>query len=138
MTESLSLPAPSPPVPPELENFWAATADGKLMLAKCELCMTIIWYPRNFCIACGSRSVAWVEASGRGTVYTFTVVRTNAAPGYQNATPYVVAYVELDEGPRVMTNVVGCDPDLVTIGMKVQLRFHDTGEGTSLYRFEPA
>jgi uncharacterized OB-fold protein len=138
MSATPGLPAPAPPVTPELKEFWAATANDKLMLPKCDACSTIIWYPRNFCPGCSGRSVTWVEASGDGSVYTFTIVRTSAAAGYGEATPYVVAYVELDEGPRVMTNVIGCDPEQVTIGMKVRLCFHDTGEGSALYRFEPA
>jgi uncharacterized OB-fold protein len=81
-----------------------------------------------------------VQASGRGTVYSFTVNRRGVADvaAYRNAGEYVLAYVELDEGPRMMTNIVDCDPNTVKIGQKVELVFHDTGEGTALARFRPA
>jgi uncharacterized OB-fold protein len=134
---SSTLPTPTPAVTPENEEFWAATAQGKLLLRRCDDCGTTIWYPRPFCPACGRFNTSWYEASGKGTVYTFTVVHRSGVPGYREAIPYVVAYVELDEGPRVMTNVVGCEPDEVTVGMPVRVVFHDTGQGNALYRFEP-
>jgi len=81
-----------------------------------------------------------VPASGRGTIYSYTVNRRGAAdlPQYRQAGVYVLAYVELEEGPRIMTNIVECDPDSVRIGQKVELVFHDTGEGSALARFRPA
>ena len=135
MTEPL--PTPVPDVTPETEAFWAATAEGTLLLPHCTRCDTVIWYPRSFCPACGSLEVTWLPASGRGTVYSFTIVRRSAPP-YDRAAPYVVAYVELDEGPRILTNVVECEPERVDVGMAVEVVFHDTGEGRALYRFRPA
>jgi uncharacterized OB-fold protein len=134
---STALPTPSPAISPETEEFWAATTQGKLLLRRCDECQTIIWYPRPFCPACGSLKTSWTEASGRGTVYTFTVVHRSGVPGYQEALPYVVAYVELAEGPRVLTNIVDCEPDQVKVGMGVRVVFHDTGQGSALYRFRP-
>jgi len=135
-----TLPAPAPVVLPEVKAFWDGTAEGKLLLAKCNECEQLIWYPRPFCPACASTSVSWVPASGRGTVYSFTVNRRGAAdlPAYRDAGVYVLAYVELDEGPRIMTNIVECDPDSVRVGQKVEVVFHDTGQGTALWRFRPA
>lgn len=133
---SEALPTPAPEVTTETAAFWSATADGTLLLPRCEHCDAVIWYPRAFCPACGSLDVTWVEASGRGTVYSFTVVR-RGAPSYESAAPYVVAYVELEEGPRVLTNIVGCDVDDVEVGMPVEVVFHDTGQGSALYRFRP-
>jgi hypothetical protein len=78
-----------------------------------------------------------MEASGLGTVYSFTVVHRGTGP-YRDAAPYIVAYVELAEGPRVLTNLVGCAPDQAQIGQRVRVVFCDTGEASSLYRFEPA
>ena len=97
----------------------------------------MIWYPRAFCPACGSLEVTWIPASGRGSVYSFTIIRRGAEP-YAGSAPYVVAYVELAEGPRVLTNIVECEVDEVEIGMPVEVVFHDTGEGSALYRFRPA
>ena len=131
------LPAPAPARTPETDEFWAATSTGRLLLARCAQCTAVIWYPRALCPDCGSTSVTWIEASGLGTVYSFTVVHRGTGP-YRDAAPYVVAYVELAEGPRVLTNLIGCAPDQVQIGQRVRVVFCDTGEASSLYRFEPA
>jgi uncharacterized protein len=130
------LPTPVPDVTAETEPFWSATAEGRLVLPRCEHCDAVIWYPRAFCPACGSLEVTWFDASGRGSVYSFTIVR-RAAPPYDASAPFVVAYVELEEGPRVLTNIVECEPDDVEVGMPVEVEFHDTGEGPALYRFRP-
>ena len=134
-----TLPAPAPSVLPEVKPFWDATAEGRLVLPKCTECGTFIWFPRPFCPACASTSVEWVQASGRGTVYSYTVNRRGVADmsAYREAGVYVLAYVELEEGPRIMTNIVECDPDSVRVGQKVELVFHDTGHGTALARFKP-
>ncbi|HXQ18416.1 MAG TPA: Zn-ribbon domain-containing OB-fold protein [Acidimicrobiales bacterium] len=132
------LPTPAPVPTPESEEFWAATAQGKLLLRRCDDCQTPIWYPRGFCPVCGSFRTSWSEASGRGVVYTFTVVHRSGVPGYREALPYVVAYVELEEGPRLLTNIVECEPDDVEVGMAVRVVFFDTGKGSALYRFAPA
>ena len=134
------LPAPAPLVLPEVKVFWDGTAAGTLLLPRCTACSGFIWYPRPFCPSCASTSVEWVPASGRGTVYSYTVNRRGVADmsAYRDAGVYVLAYVELEEGPRIMTNIVDCDPDEVRIGQKVELVFHDTGQGTALARFRPA
>ena len=140
MLQQQVLPAPSPTVLPEVKPFWDATAEGRLLLPRCEDCQGLIWYPRPFCPACGSLRISWIEASGRGSVYSFTVNRRGVGdlPEYRQVGPYVLAYVELDEGPRIMTNIVECDPDSVKIGQRVEVVFHDTGHGTALFRFRPA
>jgi uncharacterized protein len=135
---SAALPTPAPRRTPETEEFWAATAEHKLLLRRCDDCGNPIWYPRAFCPDCGTFETSWSEASGRGTVYAFTVVHRSNLEGYRQASPYVVAYVELEEGPRIMTNIVGCEPDEVRVGLPVRVVFHDTGEGSALFRFEPA
>jgi hypothetical protein len=131
-----ALPIPVPERTPETEPFWSATARGQLVLAHCDACGTVIWYPKTLCPACGATSISWVEASGHGSVYSFTVV--HRAPGpFKDAVPFVIAYVELDEGPRVLTNIVGGSPDLIHIGQRMRVVFSDTGDGSALYRFEP-
>jgi uncharacterized OB-fold protein len=134
------LPAPAPLVLPEVKAFWDATAEGRLLLPRCEDCQTVFWYPRPYCPACASLRIAWFEASGRGSIYSFTVNRRGQADlsAYREAGVYVLAYVELEEGVRVMTNIVDCDPDSVKIGQPVEVVFHDTGQGTALPRFRPA
>ncbi len=134
------LPAPAPNVLPEVKPFWDATARGELVLPRCLECRTLIWYPKPFCPSCASTRVEWVPASGRGTVYSYTVNRRGVADlaAYRDAGVYILAYVELEEGPRIMTNIVDCDPESVRIGQKVELVFHDTGAGNALARFRPA
>lgn len=132
-----SLPVPVPAISPETEDFWAATAKEKLLLRRCNRCDTIIWYPRALCPVCSGFDTSWSEASGSGIVYSFTVVHRSTTDGFRESTPYIIAYVELTEGPRVMTNIVNCESDTVKIGMPVQIVFHDTGKGCALYRFKP-
>lgn len=130
------LPAPPPPVNPETQPFWEATAQGRLSLARCRRCQTVIWYPRAICPECHSTEIEWFDASGRGTVYSYTVNHRGDGP-YRDAGPYVLAYVELEEGPRVMTNLVEVDHDQLAVGMPVEVVFSDTGQGNALYRFRP-
>ncbi len=128
--------APSPTV--ETAPFWEAAAEGRLVLPRCDACGYVIWYPRRFCPVCRGREVSWIDATGQGHVYSFTVVRRVRGGPWAGAGPYVIAYVELDEGPRVMTNVVGCDPDDVRVGMPVEVVFERSDDGThALPRFHP-
>lgn len=133
----MTLPAPAPIVSPETQPFWDGTAQGKLLLPKCQNCGSINWYPKVFCPECGKFGVDWIEAAGTGTVYTFAITRRGAG-NYAQAGPYVLAYVELDEGPRIMTNIVDADLEKLAVGDKVTVVFHDTGQGTALPRFKPA
>lgn len=130
------LPTRAPQRTLETAPFWDACAQHRLVLPRCESCTEVIWYPRLVCPSCGGTTVTWVEASGRGTVYSFSVVRKGQGP-YRDVAPYVLAYVELDEGPRVMTNIVGVDPDAVRVGQAVRVVFDDTGDGDALPRFTP-
>ena len=132
-----SLPNPAPMVTPTTAPFWQATSEGRFILQRCESCDIVVWFPRKHCPECWTESLTTFDASGKGTVYSYTVIR-KVANEYKQATPFVVAYVELAEGPRVMTNIVGCDVESVQVGMPVAMEFHDTGEGNALYRFHPA
>ena len=134
---STDLPAPAPPVNPETKPFWDATSEGRLLLKRCLDCGSVIWYPRAICPDCASLRTEWFQASGRGHVYSYTVNhRTEGA--YKDAAPLVLAYVQLDEGPRMMTNIVEADAAALAIGLPVEVTFHDTGEGSALPRFRPA
>jgi hypothetical protein len=134
---STELPAPAPEVNPETRQFWGATAEGRLLLKRCLDCGSVIWYPRAICPECASLRTEWFPASGRGRVYSYTLNHRGQG-AYSGAGPYVLAYVELDEGPRMMTNIVGADAVGVAVGMRVEVVFHDTGDGTALPRFRPA
>jgi len=131
-----ALPVPAPEVTPETKPFWDGVAEGRLLFPRCEDCGKAVWYPRAFCPSCGGRNVAWTEASGRGFIYSFTVIRKGSGL-YQDAAPYVVAYVELIEGPRVYTNIVDCDLATITIGQAVRVVFERTDSGAALPRFAP-
>ncbi len=122
MSDRTPLPAHRPPYSPEAAPYWEATAQGRLVLPVCDACRHHIWYPRSWCPVCGNDSVTWTQMSGRGTVYARAVMHKGIGP-WAGATPYVGAYVELDEGPRILTNVVTDDPALVQIGMPVQATF---------------
>jgi len=131
-----ALPAPAPAVNPETRPFWAAAAEGRLLLKRCPDCGAVIWYPRALCPECASLRTEWFEAAGRGRIYSYTV-NYRGEGAYQGLPAFVLAYVELDEGPRLMTNVVGADPAELAIGLPVEVVFHDTGDGTALPRFQP-
>ena len=139
--ETRPLPAPVPDVNPETASFWAATARGELLVKQCEECASLIWYPRSVCPDCGSLRTRWRPVSGRGRVYSYTVNHRGEGP-YRDCGPYVLAYVELDEGPRLMTNIVAADGGRLgdgelAVGLPVEVAFHDTGEGSALPRFRP-
>ena len=134
-TASKTLPAPPPMINVETKTFWDATAEGKLLLPRCNACDVIIWYPKLFCAECSSFDISWFEASGKGTIYSYTVNRRGQ--GDYRDLAYVVAYVELEEGPRVLTNIVDCDVDNVAVGQAVQVVFHPTSNGAALPRFKP-
>lgn len=134
-----ALPAPEPVPEPETQRFWDALNDHVLALQRCATCQEVIWYPRFFCPRCGGTDTSWFQASGDGVIYTFTVVRKSRRPGYDTAVPYVVASVELDEGPRIFANIVDCDPGDVRIGQRVRVTFVPADGGRwTLYRFRPA
>jgi len=140
-----ALPAAVPPYNPEAAAFWAGLAEGRLVLPVCDACSHRIWYPRSWCPVCQHDSVTWTPLSGRGTVYARTLLHRSMGP-WRDAAPYVIAYVELAEGPRVLTNVVADDPASVQIGDPVEAVFVpvDRREGdadpdiTTLLRFRPA
>jgi len=118
--------------------YWRSGADGVLRLPRCTACGRLFWYPRTHCPHCGSDAIDWVATGGRGRIYTFTVVRQSPEPFFAARVPYVVAMVELAEGPRVMANVVDCDVESVRIGMPVSVLFEDLGEDIYVPLFRPA
>ncbi|MEM7271837.1 MAG: Zn-ribbon domain-containing OB-fold protein [Actinomycetota bacterium] len=128
------LPTRAPRGNEDSQPFWDATADGRLTLQRCADCGTVVWWPRAICPACQSFDLGWFDAAGTGRVYSYTVVHRSVGQ-WRDATPYIVAYVELDEGPRVMTNLVDVDPADVAVDAPVRVVWHDTGEGTALPRF---
>ena len=139
MNDAAKAPRPRPaPVPdPETAPYWAAANEGRLLVQRCTRHGHRQLYPRPHCVVCRG-PVEWEEASGRATVYSFTVIRQNMVRPFRDLIPYVVALVDLEEGPRLMTNVVGCPPEDVRIGMAVRVRFEPVSDEAALPLFEPA
>jgi uncharacterized protein len=103
-------------------EYWKAASEGRLLIQECPKCGTKQWYPRALCTSCGA-DPEWLECSGRGAVHTFTVVRQYGARPFRDELPYVIAMVELEEGPMMLGSVTDCDPDTVQIGMPVDVYF---------------
>ena len=139
-TTQAQLPAPDPVVSDDAAPYWEATSQHRLVLPRCTDCASFIWYPRGFCPACASFAVEWVEVEGTGSIYSFSIPRRGQG-AYRDAAPYVLAYVELDvpggAGPRMITNIVDCDPGSLAIDDRVEVVFHDTASGHALPRFRP-
>ncbi len=127
------IPAPDPTTAP----FWKAASEGRLEVQRCGSCKKLVFYPRPICPGCGSRELSWEKLQGVGVVYTYTVVYRPAHPGMAPATPYVVAIVELEEGARIMTNIVDCDPRAVSIGMEVEVVFEKLSDEVCIPLFRP-
>ena len=128
---------PAPAADWETRGFWEGCARGELVLQRCRACGAVQQRPRALCVSCFGEIEHFV-ASGRGTLHTFTVTHQNQAPGFREEVPYVLAVVELDEGVRLMTNIVGCAPDQVSIGMPVEVVFDDVTPEVTLAKFRPA
>lgn len=127
------------PSPDEVsEPYWEACKQGKLLLQKCRNCGALQTFPRSLCYKCLSDALDWVPASGRGTIYTFSTIYRPPAPEFAGDVPYTIALVELEEGVRMMSNIVDCAPDDIEIGMGVQVVFDNVTPDVALPKFRPA
>jgi uncharacterized OB-fold protein len=122
---------PTPPVSPETRPFWDAAEEGRLLVKRCTACGRLHHYPRSICPFCWSDRTEWVPASGRGTIYSYSVMR-------RVPIPYAIAYVTLDEGVTMMTNIVDCDLEAIRIGLPVRVVFRPTDGGPPVPMFTPA
>jgi uncharacterized protein len=121
---------------PEAEPFWEACAQGRLSIQRCLDCGEPFFFPRAFCPRCSSDRLEWFDCSGRATLYTFTVVRRQAIAGLP--APYLLALVDLEEGPRMMTHVVEADPARLEPGAPLRVTFRGEIGGRPLPLFRPA
>lgn len=121
--------------PEEAQPFLDAARERRLVVQRCTTCGEHQFYPRKVCIHCGGDGIEWVEASGRGSVHTYTIIH-RGLPGWREGGPYVAAIVDLEEGVRMTTNVIDCAPDDVEVGMPVEVTFVDEGAYV-LPRFRP-
>ena len=128
---------PLPQPTPETQHFWDGCKQGQLLLQRCDDCTKAYYPPRPFCPACSSRAVSAFPASGRGTLASY-VINHRPHPAWE--APHSIAIVELEEGPRMATNIVGCEqtPEALQIDMPVQVVFEAVSEDITLPLFQPA
>ena len=126
------------PIPaPESLPFWEGAREHKLLIQKCRDC-TLHWHPPStLCPGCGSQAFDWVEASGKGRVFSFVTYHRAYHPGWKGELPYVVAVIELEEGARMLSNITGIDPDDVACDMAVEIVFEDVTGDVTLPKFRP-
>ena len=122
---------PAPQSSPDTTPFWEAAAKGTLLLKHCRACGQAHYYPRPLCPTCFSDATEWRPAAGTGTIYSYSVMR-------RAEVPYAIAYVTLDEGITMMTNLVDCDFDALRIGQRVKVVFSETEGGPPVPTFTPA
>jgi uncharacterized OB-fold protein len=117
--------------------FWDGLKQHRLLLQQCDN-GHMRFIPTEICHHCGSEAWSWQNVSGKGSIYSYTVVHRGPTPAYQKDAPYVIAHVELEEGPRMIGNLIGCDPAMVRIGMPVRVTYDDVSPEWTLYKFVPA
>ena len=136
-----TLKKPVPAITTEAKPFWDEAAQNKLVMQRCEECRAYVWTPRPACFECGSEQVEWTQLSGKGEIYSFTVIRQivgrAASKAFEPDVPYVVAWIDLEEGPRMISNVIGCPVEDVKIGMKVSVEFEQQSPEIWLPKFTP-
>lgn len=125
--ETRHLPEPDP----DTEPFWTAAQRGRLQLQRCRSCRRSYHYPRARCPGCWSADTEWVVAAGTGTIWTYTVVRQNLARPFRDRVPYVLAVIELDEGPRMLATV-HAEPGDVSVGQTVSVDYLTEADGTAV------
>lgn len=129
---------PLPGVDEDNKPFWDFCKHHELRMQKCSRCEKFFYPPGTICPHCQNLESEWVKLSGKGKVYSFVIVRRASHPAFAKDVPYVVALIETDEGPRLTSNVIGCPPEDVQIGMPVEVVFSDISEEFSLPKFKPA
>jgi uncharacterized OB-fold protein len=124
---------------PDTADYWANVAEGRLVMQRCRQCHLAYFYPRSFCPSCLSADVPWEAMSGRARLYSYVICH-RPAPGFEDEVPYILALVDLEEGPRMMTNIVGvpADPSALELDMELTVTFEKRRDGVLLPQFRPA
>lgn len=122
---------------PGTQSYWDACSRHELNIQHCSECDSYQFYPRIICSQCSSRAVDWVRASGRGKVLTWSVIRRAVSEAYAGEVPYVIALIELQEGPVMMSKLSDCEPESVSAGMPVEVSFEDWSEQVTMPVFIP-
>jgi uncharacterized OB-fold protein len=135
----LNRPLPTP-ITPEAKPYWDGLKAHKLMLPKCEDCGKPFFYPRVVCPQCHSRRITWMQASGRGKLFSFEIVYQQLNRSFKVPTPYVLALIELEEGPRLMSNLISIapDPQVIKCDMPVEVVFEKLTDEVTIPLFQPA
>src|SRR5919106_3326418 len=128
------------PITPEAKPYWDGLREGKLMLPRCQACGHAFFYPRVLCPRCRSRQIAWFQASGRGRLHAFGIGHQSFNKAFKMPAPYVLAMIEVEEGPRMMSNLinVAADPKVIRCDMPVQVVFHRLTDELTVPLWEPA
>jgi uncharacterized OB-fold protein len=129
---------PLPVIDEEMRPWWEALQRHELYVQKCRDCGDLRYHPRAQCTNCLSPRTEWVRCSGRGQVYTFTATYQNQGAGFRESLPYIMAWVELEEGVKMLTNLVECRPEEAKIGMPVEVVYEDVTPQVTLAKFRPA
>jgi uncharacterized protein len=138
MATAYNKPLPRPLSPEVSRPFWEAAKRHELVMPRCTICDHLFFYPRSECPRCLSNHLEWMQVSGRGRLHTYTVVYQPANAAFRDDTPYIYAVVQLDEGPRMVSNVVECDLDAVSVDMPLEVLFDDITPECTLVKFKPA
>lgn len=128
---------PLPMTQPWSEPFWEGTKQGKLLVQHCLDCDTNIFYPRKLCPECWSGNLDWIESSGKAKIVTFSTAYDMVEPKFMEDLPYTLAYVDLEEGVRMMTRIVECQPEDIDFNMEVEVVFHKLNDDFFLPYFRP-
>jgi uncharacterized OB-fold protein len=128
------------PITPEAKPYWEGLRQQKLMLPRCGACAAVFFYPRAVCPRCQSREIGWIQASGRGRLHAFGIAHQSFNRAYRVPPPYVLAMIELEEGPRMLSNLVNVPPDPASVrcDMPVEVVFHRLTDEVTLPLFQPA
>jgi uncharacterized OB-fold protein len=137
MTQELAPSRPLPEESPLTAPFWAAARQSRLVIQRCGNCERYRWPPEVACYECGSLDYEWSPVSGCASLFTWTVAHPPLLPYFQQRSPWPVAVVELEEGPRLVTNIAGVQPDSYEFGMALEVAFEDIGDGLTLPVFRP-
>lgn len=129
---------PIPKPTPETQEYWDGARRGELRIQRCRSCGKAYFFPRPFCPNCSSHDVEWITASGKGKLYSY-VISYRPAYGFDDFTPYVIAVVQLDEGPRMMTNIIGVEPkpENLPVDLPVEITWEQLDDEISIPLFRP-
>jgi uncharacterized OB-fold protein len=129
---------PLPQATAETAAYWQGARGGRLLVQRCRVCGRHQFYPRAFCTHCLSDAVEWVPACGLGRIYSFAICRMAPSAAFDGKLPYAVAMIDLDEGVRMLANIIDTDITRIAVGARVSVRFEQVGDGIVLPQFSLA